>query len=229
MFGRNYQRVTWHCKALFWPRQEGAGNCFPQSLRMVIPSEGLCSTGSDTAAAGVESRQECVCLANLALFTQTGKAEKRGPGVSRPRQLDLLNHFFEPRRRWAYGLGFWKGWGWNVRRQRQIGIQPWFWGRCKSGSDSHYGDELTRFYLREESCSLHWPAVSLVRHMCSWGNRLIQCLGYGTEDLSQSSEPMWCHKLPLKGLRLGSPSVSIFFLQKAKNKDFFWTLPQYCL
>lgn len=41
-------------------------------------------------------------------------------------------------------------------------------------------DELTRFYLREESCSLHWLPASLVRHMCSWGSGLIQCLGYGT-------------------------------------------------
>lgn len=80
-------------------------------------------------------------------------------------------------------------------------------------------DELTRFYLREESCSLHWPPpVSLVRHMCSWGNGLIQCLGYGTGDLSQSSEPMWRHKLPLKDLRLGSPSVSFFFCKRQKIK-----------
>lgn len=58
--------------------------------------------------------------------------------------------------------------------------------------------------------------------MCSWGNGLIQCLGYGTEDLSQSSEPMWRHKLLLKDLRLGSPSVSFFFfpLQRLKRKIF---------
>lgn len=62
-------------------------------------------------------------------------------------------------------------------------------------------DELTRFYLSEEVSSLHWSPVGLVRHMWSEGNGLIQCLGHGTEDLSQSSESLWRHKLLLKDLR----------------------------
>lgn len=41
-------------------------------------------------------------------------------------------------------------------------------------------DELTRFYLSEEGSSLHWLSAGLDRHMCSWGNGLIQCLDHGT-------------------------------------------------
>lgn len=78
-------------------------------------------------------------------------------------------------------------------------------------------DELTRFYLSEEGCSsLHWLSVGLVRHMCSWGNGLIQCLGHGTEDLSQSSESLWRHKLLLKDLRLVCSSVFLF-LQRLRR------------
>lgn len=151
----------------------------------------------------------------------TGKEKKKkGAGVSPPRQLDLLNHFSEPRRRWASGLG---GGGGGGGGESGDGVRLEF--SRGFGEDVIVAqtvimvDELTRFYLREESCSLHWPPpVSLVRHMCSWGNGLIQCLGYGTEDLSQSSEPMWRHKLPLKDLRLGSPSVSFFFCKRQKIK-----------
>ena len=71
-------------------------------------------------------------------------------------------------------------------------------------------DELTRFYCTEEGSSLHWLSVGLVRHMCSWGSRLIQCWSHGTEDLSQSSESLWRHKLLLKDLRLVCLSVCLF-------------------
>lgn len=74
-------------------------------------------------------------------------------------------------------------------------------------------DELTRFYLSEEGSLLHWLSAGLVRHMCSWGNGLIQCLGHGTEDLSQSSESLLRHKLLLKDLRWVCPPVCNF-LQK---------------
>lgn len=71
-------------------------------------------------------------------------------------------------------------------------------------------DELTRFYLSEEGSSLRWLSVGSVRHMCSWGNGLIQCLGHGTEDLSQSSESLWRLELLPKDLRSVSPSVCAF-------------------
>lgn len=162
MFGRNYQCVMWHCKALFGPRQEGAGNCFPQSLRTIIPSECCAARGptvtSEVAAARVGGRQECVCLANLALFTPDWKSGKKGPGVSPLRQLDLLNHFTEPRRRWPSGLGFRKGWRWGggasgdgVRLEFSRG----FGADVIVAQTVIMVDELTRFYLREESCSLH--------------------------------------------------------------------------
>lgn len=81
-------------------------------------------------------------------------------------------------------------------------------------------DELTRFYLSEEGSSLHWLSVGLVRHMCSWGNGLIQCLGHGTEDLSQSSESLWRHKLLLKDLRSACQSVC-FFSRDWEERFFF--------
>lgn len=84
-------------------------------------------------------------------------------------------------------------------------------------------DKLTRFYLSEEGCSLHWLSVGLVRYMCSGGNRLIQCSGCRTEDLSQSSEPVWRHKLLLKDLRLVCLSIC-FFPTSSEKKAFFFSL-----
>lgn len=82
------------------------------------------------------------------------------------------------------------------------------WGDATVAQTVITADELTRFYLSEEGSSLHWLSAGLVRHMCSWGNKLIQCLGHGTEDLSQSSESLWRHKPLLKDLASVCLSVS---------------------
>lgn len=57
--------------------------------------------------------------------------------------------------------------------------------------------------------------------MLPGGNGLIQCLGYGTEDLSQSNESVWRHKLLLKDLRLVCPSVCVFFYRGCEEGFFF--------
>lgn len=95
------------------------------------------------------------------------------------------------------------------------------WGDAMVAQTVIMADELTRFYLSEEGSSLHWSSVGLVRHMCSWGNGLIQCLAHGTEDLSQSSESLWRHKLPLKDLRWVCPSVWFFFYRDWEERLFF--------
>lgn len=105
------------------------------------------------------------------------------------------------------------------RRQLLIVIQQWF------GETQWWAiiiaDELTWFYLSVEGFSLRWLSVGLVRHVCSWGNGLIQCWGHGTEDLSQSSESLWSHRLLLKDLSWICPSVCLSFpteiIKKKKN------------
>lgn len=77
-------------------------------------------------------------------------------------------------------------------------------------------DELTRFLPL--LVHLHWLSFGLVRHMCSRGNGLIQCLGHGTEDLSHPTESPSHHKLLLKDLRLVSLSVR-YFSQEIEKKD----------
>lgn len=73
------------------------------------------------------------------------------------------------------------------------------WGDAPGAQTAPMVNELTGVYLLEEGRALHWLPVGSVRHTFSWGSGFIQCLGYGTGDLFQSSEPVWRHKL-LMGL-----------------------------
>lgn len=61
------------------------------------------------------------------------------------------------------------------------------------------------FYLSEEGFSLHCSSVGLVRHV-----HLGEGGSVSAEDLSQSSESLWRHKLLFKSLRMGRPSGFLF-------------------
>lgn len=56
-----------------------------------------------------------------------------------------------------------------------IGFQWWLGEDVMVVQAVIMADELTRFCLSEKGSSLRWMPVGLVRHMCSSGNKLIQC------------------------------------------------------